>query len=111
VVIFARRDIAAGEELTYNYRFSGAEELACYCGAAGCKGKVGGWVWVWVGGWVGGSGCGWVGGWVNGWVGGLVGGSRCGWVGGGGTFRSDGGSRACFFSWGDVWGASATWRK
>ncbi|KAK9830592.1 hypothetical protein WJX81_002721 [Elliptochloris bilobata] len=40
VVIFARRGIAAGEELTYDYRFSGEEMLPCHCGASRCRGTV-----------------------------------------------------------------------
>lgn len=40
VIIFALRDIAAGEELTYDYRFSGDEQLRCDCGAASCGGRV-----------------------------------------------------------------------
>jgi len=40
VMIYADRDIAAGEELTYDYRFSGDEILKCSCGAVGCRGKV-----------------------------------------------------------------------
>ena len=40
VVILARRDIAAGEELTYDYRFCGEEQLRCNCGAAACRGRV-----------------------------------------------------------------------
>lgn len=39
-MIYADRDIAAGEELTYDYRFSGEEILKCSCGAVGCRGKV-----------------------------------------------------------------------
>ncbi len=30
----------AGEELTYDYRFCGEEQLPCNCGAAGCRGRV-----------------------------------------------------------------------
>ncbi len=40
VVIFADRDIDAGEELTYDYRFSGEEVLQCSCGSFNCRGKV-----------------------------------------------------------------------
>ena len=40
VVIFADRDIQAGEELTYDYRFSGEEVLQCSCGSSRCRGKV-----------------------------------------------------------------------
>ncbi|KAI8470341.1 MAG: putative SET-domain transcriptional regulator [Monoraphidium minutum] len=40
VVIFASRDIAAGEELTYDYRFAGEEKLPCNCGAPTCRGMV-----------------------------------------------------------------------
>ncbi|CAI6005865.1 unnamed protein product [Closterium sp. NIES-65] len=41
IVIFARRDIMAGEELTYDYRFdSQDEQLACNCGSSGCRGVV-----------------------------------------------------------------------
>ncbi|KAL4440395.1 hypothetical protein ABPG75_003396 [Micractinium tetrahymenae] len=40
VVLFAARDIEAGEELTYNYRFCGQEQLRCNCGAPGCTGLV-----------------------------------------------------------------------
>lgn len=29
-----------GEELTYDYRFCGAEALPCSCGAAACRGTV-----------------------------------------------------------------------
>ncbi|GFR40744.1 hypothetical protein Agub_g1354 [Astrephomene gubernaculifera] len=37
VIIMAKRDIAAWEELTYDYRFNSAEELPCNCGAATCR--------------------------------------------------------------------------
>ncbi|KAG2498072.1 hypothetical protein HYH03_003832 [Edaphochlamys debaryana] len=40
VIITAKRDIAAWEELTYDYRFNGAEDLPCNCGAATCRGLV-----------------------------------------------------------------------
>jgi len=40
VIIFALRDIAAWEELTYDYRFSGEERLPCSCGAPTCRGVV-----------------------------------------------------------------------
>ncbi|WIA30589.1 hypothetical protein OEZ86_000671 [Tetradesmus obliquus] len=40
VVIVASRDIAAGEEMTYDYRFAGDEKLRCNCGAASCRGWV-----------------------------------------------------------------------
>lgn len=40
IVIFAARDISAGEELTYDYRFSGEEVLRCDCGAKNCRGFV-----------------------------------------------------------------------
>jgi hypothetical protein len=32
--------VPAGEELTYDYRFSGDEQLPCNCGAATCRGFV-----------------------------------------------------------------------
>lgn len=40
VVIFALRDIAAWEELTYDYRFLGEEVLRCACGTRSCRGMV-----------------------------------------------------------------------
>ena len=40
VVIVAKRDIRAGEELTYDYRFQSNELLTCNCGAQGCRGWV-----------------------------------------------------------------------
>jgi len=40
VVIVAKEDIRAGEELTYDYRFHSNELLPCNCGAPGCRGWV-----------------------------------------------------------------------
>ncbi|KAG5368186.1 Histone-lysine N-methyltransferase, H3 lysine-4 specific [Yarrowia sp. C11] len=43
IVIYASRDIAANEELTYDYKFEkeiGEERIPCLCGAAGCKGYL-----------------------------------------------------------------------
>jgi hypothetical protein len=36
----ARRDIAAGEELTYDYAFIGIAAEPCGCGAEGCRGLI-----------------------------------------------------------------------
>lgn len=42
--IFARRAIAAGEEITFDYNVDryGAQQQPCYCGAATCLGWIGG---------------------------------------------------------------------
>eukprot|EP00246_Nothoceros_aenigmaticus_P005314 TRINITY_DN17263_c0_g1_i1.p1 TRINITY_DN17263_c0_g1~~TRINITY_DN17263_c0_g1_i1.p1 ORF type:complete len:275 (+),score=56.50 TRINITY_DN17263_c0_g1_i1:3-827(+) len=41
VVIYAKRSIAAGEELTYNYKFPLEEKkIPCFCGAGRCKGSL-----------------------------------------------------------------------
>lgn len=41
LVFFAKNDIKAGQELTYDYRFKeeeGANKLRCLCGAPNCRG-------------------------------------------------------------------------
>lgn len=38
VCLFASRDIEAGEEITYDYRYGADEPLACACGAPTCRG-------------------------------------------------------------------------
>lgn len=43
IVIYALRDIAANEELTYDYKFEreyGEERIPCLCGSSGCKGYL-----------------------------------------------------------------------
>ncbi|KAJ0259951.1 PWWP domain-containing protein [Hirschfeldia incana] len=41
IIIFAKRDIAIWEELTYDYRFFSVDErLSCSCGFPGCRGVV-----------------------------------------------------------------------
>ena len=44
IVIYAMRDIAPGEELSYDYKFAieedGADKLICYCGAEHCRGYM-----------------------------------------------------------------------
>ncbi|CAA7026483.1 unnamed protein product [Microthlaspi erraticum] len=41
IIIFAKRDVAKWEELTYDYRFFSIDErLACYCGFPRCRGVV-----------------------------------------------------------------------
>jgi len=45
IVFVARRDVAIGEELTFDYRFEkdsekGAERLPCFCGAPTCRGYM-----------------------------------------------------------------------
>jgi len=41
IAIFAVRDIAEGEEVTYDYQFFTSEETKCECGAARCRGFLG----------------------------------------------------------------------
>ena len=48
IVVVAMRDIAVGEELTYDYAMSDAsdyDEFPCGCGAAGCRGMIRGSDW------------------------------------------------------------------
>ncbi len=39
IVFLAKRDIAPGEEVTYNYHFQTEDDkIPCYCGAKACRG-------------------------------------------------------------------------
>jgi SET domain-containing protein len=42
IIIYAKRSIAAGEELSYDYKFPieerAEDRIACHCGAAKCRG-------------------------------------------------------------------------
>ena len=43
IVIVAKRDIASGEELFYDYKFefeSDEAAVACHCGAKNCRGRM-----------------------------------------------------------------------
>jgi SET domain-containing protein len=41
IVMFARRPIQIGEEVTYDYKFAlGAVKVACHCGAPNCMGRM-----------------------------------------------------------------------
>eukprot|EP00054_Salpingoeca_dolichothecata_P025225 m.174752 g.174752 ORF g.174752 m.174752 type:complete len:71 (+) comp25285_c0_seq1:2-214(+) len=41
IVIFAARNISAGEELTYDYKFPlEQEKIPCFCGAPNCRGTM-----------------------------------------------------------------------
>ena len=49
VALVAMRDIAAGEEITYDYAMSDGSAYDCFecrCGADGCRGRVGGDDWM-----------------------------------------------------------------
>ncbi len=47
IVLVARRDIAAGEELTFDYDTTEIEQLAfdCQCGTPSCRGRIDGSAW------------------------------------------------------------------
>jgi hypothetical protein len=47
VAVVARRDIGAGEELTFDYGTTDTDPwtLECHCGAAGCRGRMTGEDW------------------------------------------------------------------
>ncbi len=38
--IVAARDIAAGEEITYDYEFAVEHAIPCHCGAGSCRGLI-----------------------------------------------------------------------
>ena len=42
IVIYATRDIEAGEEITYDYKFAleDGETILCHCGASMCRGRM-----------------------------------------------------------------------
>ena len=41
IVIYSKRDIALGEEITYDYKFPIEEEkIPCLCGAPNCRGTL-----------------------------------------------------------------------
>jgi len=43
IIFFARRDLEAGEEITYDYKFAledGDETITCNCGASLCRGRM-----------------------------------------------------------------------
>ncbi|KAJ3342175.1 hypothetical protein HDU93_002965 [Gonapodya sp. JEL0774] len=41
IVIYAKKDIEAGEEITYDYKFPiEADKLPCYCGSKNCRGSL-----------------------------------------------------------------------
>jgi SET domain-containing protein len=41
IVVFANRDISAGEEITYDYKFPVEDgSLKCTCGAPNCIGRM-----------------------------------------------------------------------
>lgn len=43
VIFFAKRDIYAGEEVTYDYKFNYDEvgdKIPCFCGCSNCRGTL-----------------------------------------------------------------------
>jgi len=41
IVIFAKRDLAADEEITYDYKFATEKDkIECHCGSARCVGRM-----------------------------------------------------------------------
>jgi histone-lysine N-methyltransferase SETD1 len=41
IAIFAKRDLAPNEEITYDYKFATEKDkIDCYCGAARCIGRM-----------------------------------------------------------------------
>lgn len=41
IVIYSKRDIPLGEEITYDYKFPLEDEkIPCLCGAPGCRGSL-----------------------------------------------------------------------
>jgi histone-lysine N-methyltransferase SETD1 len=41
IVIYAKRDIEEGEEITYDYKFPiEADKIPCLCGSRGCRGTL-----------------------------------------------------------------------
>jgi [histone H3]-lysine4 N-trimethyltransferase SETD1 len=41
IVIYAKRDIEVGEEITYDYKFPLEDEkIPCLCGATACRGTL-----------------------------------------------------------------------
>ena len=41
IIIYAKRDIALGEELCYDYKFPIEDKkIPCHCGAANCRGSL-----------------------------------------------------------------------
>lgn len=41
IVIFAKRELAADEEITYDYKFATEKDkIECHCGSARCIGRM-----------------------------------------------------------------------